>query len=159
MRYFILFCVALLTYMGTEAQIHNTGVLYVGNGNTLYSGGDFTNTAGAYYKNDGSVYINGNAGNDQPALAAGAGTTYFNGLTAQALTGTAPFRCFNVVLNNPAGLTLSNRLAIGDVTGGTLNFTAGQHPFGPETPDVTFFASFGSTRVLSRHPMHAHINK
>jgi len=35
MKYFILFCAALLTYMGTEAQIYNTGVLYVGSGNIL----------------------------------------------------------------------------------------------------------------------------
>src|SRR5258708_6936523 len=159
MRYFILFCVALLTYMGTEAQIHNTGVLYVGNGNTLYSGGDFTNTAGADYKNDGSVYINGNAGNDQPALAAGAGTTYFNGLTAQALTGTAPFRCFNVVLNNPAGLTLSNRLAIGDGTGGTLNFTAGMIYSGTDGQDVYFYPGSGYTGFDAGHHIIGYVTK
>ncbi|HWK02834.1 MAG TPA: T9SS type A sorting domain-containing protein [Puia sp.] len=159
MKYFILFCAALLTYMGTEAQIYNTGVLYVGSGNILSSGGDFTNTAGASYQNDGSVYINGNASNSQTSLPAGAGTTWFNGLAAQTLSGSAPFRCFNMVLDNAAGLTLGNRLAIGDGTGGTLTFTAGLIHSGTNAQDVYFYPGSGYTGFDAGHHIIGYTTK
>ncbi len=159
MRYFILFCSAQLICMVAGAQVYNTGILYVGNGNTLYSSGDFTNIAGSNYKNDGSLYISGNASNDQVALPAGAGTTYFNGITAQTLSGAAPFRCFNVVLNNPAGLTLGNRLAIGDGTGGTLSFTAGLIRAGGNTQDVYFYPGSGYAGYDAGHHIIGYTTK
>ena len=159
MRYFILFCSTLLICADSSAQVYNTGILYVGNGNTLYSSGDFTNIAGANYKNDGSVYITGNISNDQAALPAGAGTTWFNGTTAQTLSGTAPFRCFNVTLNNPAGLTLGNRLAIGDGTGGTLSFTAGLLRSGGNTQDVYFYPGSGYAGYDAGHHIIGYTTK
>ena len=159
MRYAILFCATLLICTGSKAQVYNTGVLYVGTGNTLYSGGDFTNTVGSMYQNDGSVYITGNAINNQLSLPAGAGTTYFNGLTAQTLNGTAPFRCLNVVLNNAAGLTLSNRLAIGDGVGGTLGFTAGLIHSGTNIQDVYFYPGAGYTGFDAGHHIIGYATK
>ena len=159
MRYFILFCISFLVYTGAKAQVYNTGTLYVGNGNILYTGGDFTNTAGANYKNDGDVYISGNTSNGQAVLPAGAGTTYFNGITAQTLGGTALFRSFNVTLDNPAGLTLSNRLAIGDGTGGTLNFTAGLIHSGTNAQDVYFYPGSGYTGFDAGHHIIGYTTK
>ena len=159
MKYYILFCMIGLIGTSGKAQVYNTGILYVGTGNTLYSGGDFTNTTGAAYQNDGSVYITGNASNSQVSLPAGAGTTYFDGLTAQALSGAAPFRVFNLVLNNTAGLTLSNRLAIGDGVGGTLGFTAGLLHSGTNSQDVYFYPGSGYTGFDAGHHIIGYTTK
>ena len=67
------------------------------------------------------------------------GTTVFNGTVAQTLSGSAPFRCLNITLNNAAGLTLSDRLAIGDGTNGLLTFTAGRITAGSNSQDVYFY--------------------
>ena len=157
--YFTLFCLLSLVCAGTQAQVYNTGILYIGNGSTLYSLGDFTNITGASYKNDGSVYITGNISNDQSSLPAGEGTTYFNGATAQTLGGSASFRSFNVTLNNAAGLTLSNRLAIGDGTGGTLTFTSGLIHAGGTAQDVYFYPGSAYTGFDATHHIIGYTTK
>jgi hypothetical protein len=139
MRQPLLLLFVLLVYTGATAQLVNSGILYIGTGSTLYTGGDFTNTAAANYTNDGAVTITGNTVNSQAALPAGAGTTFFNGATAQTLGGGAPFRSFHVILNDAAGLVLSNRLAIGDGTSGSLTFTAGRITAGSALEDVYFY--------------------
>jgi hypothetical protein len=146
-------------FAAARAQVYNTGILYVGSGNTLSTMGAFTNTATATYQNDGSVYINGNISNDEPALPAGAGTTYFNGTTAQTLSGSAYFRSFNVTLNNPAGLTLANRLAIGDGVGGSLAFTAGLITSGTNTQDVYFYPGSSYTGFDASHHIIGYTTK
>lgn len=158
-HYFTLFCLLSLACATTQAQVYNTGILYIGNGSTLYSLGDFTNITGANYKNDGSVYITGNISNDQSSLPAGGGTTYFNGATAQTLGGSAPFRSFNVTLDNTAGLTLTNRLAIGDGTGGTLIFTAGQIRAGGTAQDVYFYSGSGYAGYDAGHHIIGYTTK
>jgi hypothetical protein len=159
MRTLMLSSLLLLVFMGTHGQVYNTGILYVGAGNTLYTMGSFTNTAGATYQNDGSVYISGNISNDEPSLPAGAGTTYFDGTTAQTLSGAAYFRSFNVALNNPAGLTLSDRLAIGDGIGGSLTFMAGLITSGTNTQDVYFYPGSSYTGFDASHHIIGYTTK
>lgn len=159
MKYLLLFFSALAIAGGAHAQIYNTGVLYVGNGTTLSSMGNFTNIAGANYKNDGSVYIDGNISNDETALPAGAGTTFFNGTSPQTLSGSAYFRCFTITLNNPSGLTLGNRLAIGDGTGGTLAFVAGKITSGTGAQDVYFYPGSGYTGFDASHHIIGYTTK
>jgi hypothetical protein len=139
MRKISLIFFTLLAGIGARAQFYNSGVFYVSSGTMLSTGGSFTNTASAAYQNDGSVYISGNISNDQPSLPAGGGTTYFNGVTAQTLSGSAAFRCLNITLSNAAGLTLSDRLAIGDGAGGILTFSSGEITTGGNTQDVYFY--------------------
>ncbi|MHA4808581.1 T9SS type A sorting domain-containing protein [Flavitalea flava] len=159
MKYVILIFTGLLCAGSTHAQIYNTGILYVGNANTLSSLGDFTNTATANYKNDGTVYLDGNVSNDQTSMPAGAGTTIFNGLNPQTLSGSAYFRSFNLTLNNTSGLTLSNRLSIGDGIGGTLNFTAGKITSGTGTQDVYFYPGSGYTGFDASHHIIGYTTK
>ena len=125
MRHLFLFLVAASVCTGSHAQFYNNGVFYVGSSSILDVNGSFTNTSAAGYQNNGNVYISGNIQNNQSSMPAGSGTTYFDGATVQTLSGTQPFRSLNVTLNNPAGLDLAERLAIGDGTGGTLTFTSG----------------------------------
>ena len=158
MRYLI-FTLLLTAFCGeANAQLYNSGVFYVSSGNTVTTG-DFTNSSTATYKNDGTVNIGGNISNSQTALPAGAGTTVFNGTVAQTLSGTAPFRCLNVMLNNVAGLTLSDRLAVGDGTGGLLTFTAGKITAGNNTQDVYFYPGSNYTGYDATHHIIGYTTK
>ena len=159
MRNLLLTGVFFLLLAGADAQFYNSGVFYVSSSTTVTSNGSFTNTAGATYQNDGTVYISGDADNDQPSMPAGAGTTYFNGVTGQTLNGAAPFRGFNIILNNTAGLTLANRLAIGDGVGGSLTFTAGQITTGSTTEDVYFYPGSSYTGFDAGHHIIGYVTK
>ncbi len=151
MRKILLPFLSLLMAIGARAQFLNSGIFFVSNGTTLSTGGSFTNTAAAAYQNNGIVFIGGNISNDQPSMAAGSGTTHFNGTVAQTLSGSAPFRSLNLALENSAGLTLTDRLAIGDGTGGTLTFTSGRITTGNNTQDVYFYPGSSYTGFDASH--------
>ncbi len=153
--------VFLLTLSGREihAQLYNSGVLYVSSGTTLYNSGSFINTSLASYRNDGSVYIGGNITNDQTTLPAGTGTTLFNGTGVQTLGGAAAFRSLNNTINNSAGLILTNRLAVGDGSGGTLNFTSGLITTGTATQDVYFYLGSTYTGFDASHHIVGYVTK
>ena len=159
MRHLFLFLVAASVCTGSHAQFYNNGVFYVGSSSILDVNGNFTNTATAGYQNNGNVYISGNIQNNQPSMPAGSGTTYFDGTTAQTLSGTQPFRSLNVTLNNPAGLDLAERLAIGDGTGGTLTFTSGLITSGTSTQDVYFYPGSAYTGFDSSHHIIGYATK
>jgi hypothetical protein len=142
-----------------HAQLYNAGVIYVSSGTTLYNSGSFTNTSLASYRNDGSVYIGGNITNDQAALPAGSGTTLFNGTGAQTLGGVAAFRSLNNTINNSAGLILTNRLAVGDGSSGTLNFTSGLITTGTATQDVYFYPGSTYTGFDASHHIVGYVTK
>ena len=148
----LLLLIATLTAATAEAQFYNNGVFFVGNTGVLSVNGNFTNTSNAGWQNDGTTYITGNISNSQGAMPAGGGTTVLNGTTAQTLTGTAPYRNLNITLNNAGGLTLSNRLAVGDGTGGMLTFTAGEITSGSNTQDVYFYPGSAYTGFDATHP-------
>jgi hypothetical protein len=145
MRHHLLLLGITLVCTRANAQFYNFGTLFVGTGSTLFVNGSFTNNSGGGWQNNGTAYVSGNLTNNQATLPAGSGTVVFNGTTAQTISGSAPFRSFNVTLNNPAGLVLSDRLAVGDGTGGTLTFTAGAITSPVSTQDVYFYPGSGYT--------------
>ena len=143
MRQHLLFLFAALACIRADAQFYNNGTLYVNTGGTLYVNTSFTNDIGGSWQNNGTTYLGGNVTNNQASMVPGSGTAVFNGTTAQTISGSAPYRSFNVTLNNAAGLILSDRLAIGDGTGGTLAFTAGTITSPVSTQDVYFYPGSG----------------
>src|ERR1700722_9594536 len=145
MRHHLLLLGITLVCTRANAQFYNFGTLFVGTGSTLFVNGSFTNNSGGGWQNNGTAYVSGNLTNNQATLPAGSGTVVFNGTTAQTISGSAPFRSFNVTLNNPAGLVLSDRLAVGDGTGGTLTFTAGAITSPVSTQGVYFYPGSGYT--------------
>ena len=158
MRY-LLFLIATVAATSADAQFYNSGTLYVGGSGVLYVNSAFTNASGATYQNDGTVYLTGNISNSQSTMPAGAGTTVFNGTAAQTLSGGSPYRNLNITLNNAAGLTLANRLAVGDGTGGTLTFTSGRVTSGTNTQDVYFYPGSAYTGFDATHHIIGYVTK
>ncbi|MBS1565685.1 MAG: hypothetical protein JST39_14950, partial [Bacteroidetes bacterium] len=109
---------------GLQAQstVQNNGTLYIsGASDILYITGGLTNASGAALTNNGNLYVQQTLTNGQTSMPIGTGTLYLNGTLAQSVAGTQPFRTFNFVSNNSAGITLNNDLSIS----GTHTFTAG----------------------------------
>ncbi len=126
MKATIIFTTAMLLagICNTQAQVNlqNNGTLYIsGPSSILFVNGSFTNASGAALTNNASLYVQQQLVNGQAAMAAGSGTLYLNGSTAQVVSGTQPFRTFNLVSNNAAGITLNNDLSVS----GTHTFTTG----------------------------------
>jgi hypothetical protein len=139
MKHHLLFLLAAFACIRADAQFYNNGTLFVNTGGTLYVNTPFTNDIGGGWQNNGTTYLGGNVTNNQASMTPGSGTTVFNGTTPQTISGSAPYRAFNVTLNNTAGLILSDRLAIGDGIGGTLAFAAGAITSPVSTQDVYFY--------------------
>jgi len=108
----------------TVAQVNlsNQGTFYVAGANdTVYINGDFENTSSAALTNNGRFYIKQNITNDQSSMAVGTGTLYLNGGSAQSVGGGQPFKTYNMVTNNSAGITLNANLSVS----GAHTFTSG----------------------------------
>lgn len=106
----------------SQVAITNKGVLYISsNADIFYSGSDLTNTSSASLTNNGSLYVKGNIINDQSSMPVGTGTLFLNGSSAQTLSGSQPFRVYNLNTNNSAGITLNANLSIS----GTHTFSSG----------------------------------
>ena len=142
MRHHLLLLPALLCGLAGTTQVTNNGVFFVSTA-TPVSLGDVTNNGS--FTNNGTTHVTGNFTNNQAGMPAGAGTVVFDGTTAQTLSGSGAFRSLNVTMNNAAGLVLTNRLSVGDGTGGTLTFTAGRITSGTSTQDVYFNPGAGYT--------------
>lgn len=114
----------------TQAQVNlqNNGTLYVSGPSTiLFVNGSFTNASGAALTNNGNLYVQQQLVNGQSSMAAGTGTLYLNGSALQTVSGTQPFKTFNLVSDNAAGITLSNDLSVSGVhtfTTGDINTSA-----------------------------------
>src|SRR5450631_3975657 len=143
MRQLMLSLLAGLAWSAGNAQLSNNGVFFVSNASVLTVNGAFTN-AGSF-SNNGTTHFTGNFTNNQASMPAGAGTVIFDGSSAQTLGGSAPFRSLNITLINASGLTLANRLAVGNGTGGTLTFTTGHITSGGSAQDVYFYPGSGYT--------------
>jgi len=119
----MLACLLLLsTLVRAQADLYNTGTLYVsGSGDILYINGGLTNTSTGAFTNNGNLYVLQNITNGQAAMSAGTGTLYLNGSIAQLVGGTQPFRTFNLITNNAAGITLNTNLSVS----GSHTFTSG----------------------------------
>jgi hypothetical protein len=155
----LLFLFATLTATAVNAQFYNNGIFYVGTTDTLSVNTNFTNTSNGLWQNDGVFYIAGNISNSQTGMPAGAGTTIFNGTTGQTIGGTASYRNLNITLDNAAGLTLNNRLAIGDGTGGLFTFTTGEITSGTNTQDVYFYPGSAYTGFDATHAVIGYCTK
>ena len=106
----------------SQTAATNTGVLYISNSVIVFHAeGDLTNNSGAALTNNGPLYVRGNLTNNESSMAIGGGTLYLNGSSAQAVNGSQPFRTFNFVSNNAAGITLNNNLSVT----GAHTFTSG----------------------------------
>ncbi|HTL09806.1 MAG TPA: T9SS type A sorting domain-containing protein [Chitinophagaceae bacterium] len=121
----ILFSItALLSAAALHAQtdLQNNGTLFVSGPSTiLYVNGSFNNASGAALTNNGNFYVLQNINNAQAAMATGTGTLYLSGSALQSVAGTQPFKTFNLVTNNAAGITLNNDVSVS----GIHTFTAG----------------------------------
>ncbi len=108
----------------TQAQVNlqNNGTLYItGPSTILFVNGSFTNASGAALTNSGNLYVQQQLVNGQSSMAAGTGTLYLNGSALQTVSGTQPFKTFNLVSDNGAGITLSNDVSVS----GVHTFTTG----------------------------------
>jgi hypothetical protein len=159
MKRLLLYLMTAFGCTAATAQFYNNGTLFIGNSGVLYINSSYTNTAAADYQNNGTVYITGNLVNSQAAMAAGTGRTYFNGVSAQTLSGAQPFRNLNINIDNADGLTLSNRLAIGNGTAGLLTFTDGTITTGTSTEDVYFYPGSSYTGYDSLHGVIGYVTK
>jgi hypothetical protein len=114
----------VLVCCGIQAQsdLQNNGILFISGGSDiLYISGAFTNASGAALTNNGGLYIGQTLTNGQSSMTIGTGTLYLNGTSAQSVSGAQPFKTFNFVSNNSAGITLNNDLSVS----GTHTFTLG----------------------------------
>jgi hypothetical protein len=117
---FLLLAKAFITQAQTDLQ--NTGILYVSTGtDTLYINGAFTNTAAGALTNNGHLYIRQNLTNSQASMAIGSGSLYLTGSALQTVAGSQPFKTFNLVTSNSAGITLNSNLDVN----GVHTFTSG----------------------------------
>lgn len=99
-----------------QTDVQNTGVLYIGgSGDILYINGGLTNANTGALTNNGSLYVRNNLSNAQASMAVGTGTLYLNGSVAQTVSGTQPFRTFNLVTDNTAGMTLNANLHVSGI--------------------------------------------
>jgi hypothetical protein len=108
---------------GVVAQntFNNTGHLKIHSGANLAVHGNFINSSTAGLVNDGNLYVKRDLNSNQPAMSNGAGTLYLNGATRQTLDGAQPFKTFNLVTGNSAGIQLSTDLTVS----GAHSFTSG----------------------------------
>ncbi|MES2881966.1 MAG: T9SS type A sorting domain-containing protein [Bacteroidota bacterium] len=106
----------LCSIANAQAHLHNSGTLFISTGaDTLYINGNFTNTNSAAFTNNGKLFVTQNLTNDEAAMPAGSGTLFLNGTLAQTLSGSQLFKTYQLVSNNPSGITLNNNLSISDV--------------------------------------------
>jgi len=98
-----------------QVAITNTGVLYIKtNTDVFYTAGDFTNTSSASLTINGSLYLKGNVSSNA-SINIGTGTVFLNGTSLQTISGTQPFKVYNLNSNNAAGIQLNTNLSISGV--------------------------------------------
>lgn len=108
----------LLIFSTSNAQVdmQNTGILYVSGGSDIvYINGAFTNTNTATLTNNGNLYVSRNLTNGQASMTVGTGTLYLNGTVAQVVGGAQPFKTYNFISDNNAGITLNTNLSVSGV--------------------------------------------
>jgi hypothetical protein len=105
-----------------QSDLKNTGTLHIGSSSdTFFVAGSFTNSSAASFTNNGIVVIRSDLSNDQGGMNAGIGTLCLNGSSTQTISGSQPFKTYNLVSNNTAGFTLNNDISVS----GTHTFLAG----------------------------------
>jgi hypothetical protein len=123
MKIFLIPIILLATSIFTNAQevMVNNGSLQIHSGSSISGFGSFTNTSSGALVNNGSLHIKGSVTNNEASMTAGTGTLHLDGTSAQAVSGSAPFKTYNFVSDNSAGIVISNNLHVS----GAHTFTAG----------------------------------
>jgi predicted RNase H-related nuclease YkuK (DUF458 family) len=102
-----------LNSLYAQVNIQNNGVLFISTTyDTLFVNGAFTNASGAGLNNNGNVYVKQDITNNQAALPAGTGTLYLNGTSLQNVGGVERLNTHNFVIDNNAGVALSNDMSV-----------------------------------------------
>ena len=103
-----------LPIMAQAQTLHNNGAtFFVNSGATVQVNGAVKNETGSSWKNEGSVNVTGDFENNQSMqFTPPAGVTRFEGTTAQAVSGIYSFKTYDVVFNNPNGITLNTDLRV-----------------------------------------------
>lgn len=119
----ILLALAMMVAIQLQAQsdLSNNGILGINPGTTFFITGSFSNSAGGTFVNRGNLHVLQGVANAQPGMSSGDGTLYLSGTGMQILTGSQPFKTFNLVSNNPSGFLLNNDLSVL----GTHTYSAG----------------------------------
>ncbi|HAO47312.1 MAG TPA: hypothetical protein DCQ97_10325 [Chitinophagaceae bacterium] len=121
-RIILILLFALPAVSMAQVSVRNNGTLYVSNtADTIYINGGFTNASGAAFTNNGMLYVSQDLSNSQSAMAAGTGRLYLNGTGLQTITGSQPFKTYDLVTDNVAGFLVNNNLSVS----GVHTYTAG----------------------------------
>lgn len=138
----ILICCTWYTYHATaQAGLYNTGGLYISSiADTVYITGALNNEATATLHNvAGNIYAKGNMTNNEPNMLAVGGKLWCIGTAIQDVSGTEQLRTHHWIVNNNSGITLHNRVSVGNGTAvGTLTFASGTITSGTAMQDVYF---------------------
>lgn len=136
----------------TQAQIlyNNGAVLYLNTGASMQVNGGMTNASGSDLNNNGTLNVTGILTNNQSMATSPGGTLNFSGNAAQTFSGSEPYRAGNVVVNNPAGISLNNKL----VVSGNMTFTSG-HIVAASTSSPLVFTNSGTHSGASNS---SHVN-
>ena len=107
----------LILFTGqSQVTLQNNGTLYIADkSDILYINGTFANAKTGALTNNGSLYVRKNLINGEPDMPVGGGTLYLNGNVLQIVGGTEPFRTFNLVTDNKAGIILNANLHVNGV--------------------------------------------
>ncbi|WP_165760302.1 T9SS type A sorting domain-containing protein [Niastella populi] len=95
-----------------QHTVTNNGNLTIHSGGNLAVHGHFNNAASASLVNDGNLYIKRDLTSNQAAMSSGSGTLYLDGAVLQTLIGGQPFKTYNLVTGNSAGIYLNTDLYV-----------------------------------------------
>ena len=109
-----------ITVSYANAQVYNSGNLFIEASGSVYINDSLMHTASATYKNDGILYLAGNFNNSSTSLS-GSGTTFMNG-NNQLVDGTKPSTFGSMVVQNSSTVQLLQDAALtGSLTMGAIN--------------------------------------
>lgn len=128
-----LLAAAALPLCSTAQTVLNNsgGIINISSAGQVYVSGNMSNSASASLNNDGLLTITGTFSNDAPMGSPASGTLNFNGSGAQTLDGASEYFAKDVVVNNPAGITLNTRLKVDGVmsfNNGVIDATNASYP-------------------------------
>jgi len=122
------FCLSIASAYG-QTLVNNGATIFINTNGKLHISGSLTNGTGSSLTNKGILEVNGNTTNNGSLSAPAGSTIVYQGTMPLVLSGTQPVTGQDVVINNPAGLTLNTPLQVSGVftfTNGIVDATS--HP-------------------------------
>jgi len=116
----LLFSLLQLPLMAQDS-IQNSGLLQIHSGGAFSGFGHFVNASGSQFVNGGTLILKRNLKNEEATMTAGTGLLLLNGSILQTISGSQPFKTFDLNTDNSAGFVLNTELSIS----GTHTFSAG----------------------------------